>query len=315
MLPRARNCHAAIGAAVTRHAALLMMVDDEAAARRDLRKAGANMSRVRLQTLDTNDTWARDFGPLTVLDPRGKPTVLDFVFNGWGLKFPADRDNRITQQLHEAGIFGGTPRIVGDMVLEGGSIESDGCGTLLTTTQCLLSPNRNPHMSQTTIEAQLKHWFGATRVLWLNSGHLDGDDTDAHIDTLARLCPDDTIAYVACTNRRDPHYPSLAAMRRELVTLRTASGKPYWLIPLPMIDPIRARDGHRLPATYANFLVVNDAVLVPIYGQEENDVAALAAVARAFPGRAVEAIDCRPLIEQHGSLHCVTMQLPSGVIS
>lgn len=315
MLEWARATHAEIAAAISQRARVLLLIAEKAAtARRELQRAGARLDNVQLIELPFNDTWARDFGPLTVVDGQGKPTLLDFLFNGWGLKFAADQDNQATERLWRLGRFGKTPRQVGDMALEGGSIESDGQGTLLTTAACLLSPNRNPHMDEAAINARLKFWFGAKRVLWLRHGRLEGDDTDAHIDTLARLCPDDTIAYVQCDDRRDSHFKSLAAMAAELKKMRTARGKPYRLIPLPWPRAIYDAAGQRLPATYANFLVVNRAVLAPTYGQPDNDGRALAALADAFPGYEIIAIDCRALIEQHGSLHCVTMQLPFGVL-
>ena len=200
------------------------------------------------------------------------------------------------------------------LVLEGGSTESDGRGTILTTAECLLNPNRSPHLTQEEIEATLGASLGADRFLWLEHGFLAGDDTDSHVDTLARLCPDDTIVYVRCDDPGDEHHPALAAMEAELRGFRTREGKPYRLVPLPWPRPQTDSEGHRLPATYANFLVINGAVLVPTYG-DRSDAAALAAVGSAFPGREAIGIDCRPLILQHGSLHCVTMQLPKGVLS
>lgn len=315
ILAAARKTHASIGAAISQRATLLLAVaDDMDAARKALLKAGANPDRLRLYACPLNDTWARDFGPLTIVDAKGKPNLLDFGFNGWGLKFRSDLDNRITRLLHAAGAFGNTPLDTVGLVLEGGSIESDGSGTLLTTAACLLSPNRNPHLGQAELTAALKAHFGARQVHWLQHGHLEGDDTDAHIDTLARLCPDDTIAYVACMDRGDSHYIALQAMVRELKELRTTSRKPYRLVPLPWPTAIYDEDGQRLPATYANFLVVNGAVLVPTYNQLDNDRAALKAVGKAFPGYDIVGIDCRTLIRQHGSLHCVTMQIPEGVV-
>ncbi|MEZ5300098.1 MAG: agmatine deiminase family protein [Verrucomicrobiales bacterium] len=260
----------------------------------------------------TNDTWSRDFGPITVFE-GGKPALLDFMFTGWGLKFPAFLDNLVSRRLHEQGVFGAVPMRRPGLVLEGGGIESDGSGTLLTTAECLLSPNRNPHLSQAEIEAVLAAWFGVDHFLWLRHGYLAGDDTDSHIDTLARLCPGDTIAYVRCDDPADEHFPALQAMAQELEAFRTRSGAPFRLVPLPWPDACFAEDGHRLPATYANFLILNRAVLVPTYGVPQ-DGAALEAVAACFPDREIIGIDCRALIEQHGSLHCISMQYPEGVL-
>ena len=269
--------------------------------------------KVRWIELPSNDTWARDHGGI-VVEYNGSFEVLDFQFNGWGLKFPADRDNLITSGMWEAGLFKAQKKIWPGMILEGGGIESDGKGTILTTEACLLSPNRNPQWTKKQIEKQLHKWLGAKRVLWLAHGHLEGDDTDSHIDTLARLCDEHTIAYVRCDRPEDPHYEALKAMETELKQMKTAAGKPYQLVPLPWPDACFAPDGHRLPATYANFLIINGAVLVPVYGLPQ-DEAALSAIQQCFIGREIVGINCLPLILQHGSLHCVTMQYPAGVIS
>ena len=260
---------------------------------------------------DSNDTWARDHGGITVFENE-KPIVLDFVFNGWGLKFPADKDNRITRHLYEKGVFKADIQH-GGIVLEGGGIESDGQGTLLTTAECMLSPNRNPHLSQTQIEEHLKAQFGLVRVLWLHHGYLAGDDTDSHIDTLARFCDPDTIAYIKCPDPHDEHFSELQKMEAELQTFRKTDGSPYRLVPLPWPDACYDSDGHRLPATYANFLIINGAVLVPTY-RVPQDAAALEVFKQIFLAREIIGVDCRPLILQHGSLHCVTMQYPVNVL-
>mgnify|MGYP001104888211 CR=1 FL=1 len=274
--------------------------------------AGVDLARVTLVELPTNDTWSRDFGPLTVFE-GDRPVLLDFGFNGWGLKFACDQDNQVTRRLAGQGLWGTCPcRSVG-LVFEGGSIESDGNGTLLTTAECLLGPNRNPHLDRQTLEAELLRIFGAKRLLWLEHGYLAGDDTDAHVDTLARLCPDDTIVYVACDDPADEHYPELQKMAAELQAFRTLAGQPYRLLPLPWPQARFDANGDRLPATYANYLVINGAVLVPTYN-DPADEQALAVIGLAFPDREVVGIDCSALIYQHGSLHCVTMQLPKGVL-
>lgn len=257
--------------------------------------------------IPTNDTWARDFAPITI-EEEGRPVLLDFTFNGWGGKFPADLDNEITGRLHQLGAFGKTPLRNIDLILEGGSVESDGEGTLLTTEECLLNPNRNPHLSRGQLEERLKQELGVHTILWLRHGALAGDDTDAHIDTLARLCPDKTIVYVACDDPSDEHYEPLKAMETELKAF-----KGYRLLPLPWPSAKYDTDGHRLPATYANYLVINGAVLVPTYN-DPADPAALEVLQKAFPGREIIGIDCTTLIRQHGSLHCVTMQIPRGVL-
>ena len=311
-LPAVEPVFAEIARAISQSARVLIVAPAAEPVRERLGLAGADQDRISLFQLAGNDTWSRDFGPITVLED-GRPVLLDFGFNGWGLKFAADLDNRITRGLADLGAFGSHEVRVPGLILEGGSIESDGAGTILTTRRCLLSPNRNPHLDSRGIEQQLCLLLGATRVLWLAHGYLAGDDTDSHIDTLARLCPEDTIAYVRCDNQADEHYQELAAMEAELQAFRTMAGVPYRLVPLPWPQACFGPDGHRLPATYANFLVINNAVLVPTYGVPQ-DAAALETIARIFPGRQVVGINCLPLIAQHGSLHCVTMQIPHGVL-
>jgi len=301
-----------IARAVSRYERLLIVAPAIEPVWQRLDQGGVDMQRVSLYRMDTNDTWARDFGPITVFEDD-TPVLLDFGFNAWGLKFAADLDNLITGNLIRAGAFGPCKVCIPGLILEGGSIESDGAGTLLTTTACLLSLNRNPHLDRRGVERTLSEHLGLHRVLWLENGALAGDDTDAHIDTLARFCPDDTIVYVRCEDAADEHFPALTSMEAELRTFRTVKGEPYHLIPLPWPQPCFHADGHRLPATYANFLAINGAVLVPIYGVPQ-DAEALAILSRVFPERAIVGIDCLPLISQHGSLHCVTMQIPQGVL-
>lgn len=260
----------------------------------------------------SNDTWARDHGPLAVKTEDGI-RLLDFRFNAWGGKFPWEKDNALNQHLATGGCFGDTPLDAVDFVLEGGSIESDGEGTIMVTSECLLTPTRNPDYDRAAIEALLGETIGAGRVLWLNHGYLAGDDTDSHIDTLARFCSPDHICYVRCDDPDDEHYPALKAMEEELRQFHRADGSPYRLTPLPWPDPVLDEDGERLPATYANFLLINGAVLVPTYEVPQDDDA-LTTFRSLFPDREIIPIPCRPLVEQHGSLHCVTMQLPQGVV-
>lgn len=273
--------------------------------------------RVVIHPCPNNDTWARDHAFITLLhkqSPTAKALLLDFRFNGWGEKFAADKDNAINRTLHQAGAYVGEYRDHNDFVLEGGSIESDGHGTILTTSQCLLAPHRNQPLAQADIEQRLKQMLCADRILWLDHGNLIGDDTDGHVDTIARFAPDDTILYVSPGNTEDEQYADFLALEAQLRQLRTADGRPYHLIPLPMPEPIY--DGpDRLPATYANFLVINGAVVVPTYNQPEADRAAINAIASAFPGRDIIPIDARTIIRQHGSIHCITMQYPAGVVN
>ena len=269
------------------------------------------LQNITLHQMPTNDTWARDHGFLTLIGEE-QPRLLDFRFNGWGEKFEATLDNEICRHMNEQHILRGTYENHLDFVLEGGSIESDGRGTILTTSQCLLAPHRNQPLTQAEIEERLLHTLHAQRILWLDHGYLAGDDTDSHVDTLARLCPADTIAYVQCTDTQDEHYQELHLMEEQLRTFRTLEDQPYRLIPLPMAPVRHDEDGERLPSTYANFLIINDAVLMPTYGDPYLDEQARKQLQKAFPKHEIVGIDCQVLIRQHGSLHCCTMQFPVG---
>ena len=262
-----------------------------------------------LSAIPSNDTWARDHGFITLVDDQGHARLLDFCFNGWGEKFAADLDNAINRRLYEEEKLQGEYIDCLDFVLEGGSIESDGKGTVFTTTGCLLAPHRNQPLTQAQIEQRLKQELHAERILWIDHGNLTGDDTDGHIDTLVRICPNDTLLYVGCDDPDDEQYTELKLMEEQLKTFRTLDGKPYRLLKLPMPRPIYD-DGDRLPATYANFLVINNAVLCPTYAQPDLDAEALRLIKEAFPDRDIVGIDCRSIIKQHGSLHCCTMQFP-----
>jgi agmatine deiminase len=316
LLPEVEPVYTEIARHISRREKILINCWDDThrdAVRNRLQAAGAIMNNVICHCIHSNDTWTRDYGPLTVLDDDA-PQLLDFTFNGWGGKFDAELDNRATAALHHAGVLGNAPLTNVDMVLEGGSIEVDGHGTLLTTEHCLLAPTRNPGLNRADIEARLRTAFGVTNILWLRHGHLEGDDTDSHIDTLARFCDPHTVAYVACDDPADPHYAGLQAMAAELGACRDAQGQPYRLVPLPWptakYDP---DDGRRLAASYANFLIINGAVLAPIY-DDPADAEALHRLQSCFPDRETIGIPCMPLIRQNGSLHCITMQLPAGVL-
>jgi N-carbamoylputrescine amidase len=255
--------------------------------------------------LDSNDTWSRDFGGITIKQDDIY-TILDFKFNAWGKKFEFSKDDKITKQLKLKGLLKQYSHKSVNMVLEGGSIDSNGAGIILTTKKCLLEKNRNPHLNQRAIEKQLIENLGAKKVLWLENGSLEGDDTNSHIDTLARFVNSNTIVYQTCDDKNDVNYASLKAMENELKTLRDLNNEPFNLIPLPSIKPIYNQD-KRLPATYANFLIINGAVLVPFYNDKNDDVV-LEIFKKLFPSRDIIAIDSTTLIKQHGSLHCVTMQ-------
>jgi len=315
MLDEVNACFVNIAREISSREDLLIVCADEQEVRTLL--SNVDTTRIRFTQLPTNDTWARDHGGITVFED-GKPAVLDFTFNGWGMKFPANFDNLITKRLFEENIFAGNVEYRNrlNFVLEGGSIESDGRGTILTTAECLLSDNRN-NMTKDEVEARLKEYLGAGRILWLHHGYLAGDDTDSHVDTLARLCNNHTIAYVKCDDEQDEHYEELKKMEDELkqFCLYKASPSPevndlgegYSLIPLPMADAVYDENGERLPATYANFLIINGAVLMPVYNSPKDEIARQQ-LQKVFPDREIVCIDCNALIKQHGSLHCVTMQ-------
>lgn len=303
------ECYCAMAREISIREPLLIVAQNPEEVRTQLESHHIDCKNIRLFECKTNDTWARDHAFLSCLH-QGQRILMDFQFNGWGLKFAANYDNQINSKLSHANMIEGIYTDCRDFVLEGGSIESDGEGTLLTTTSCLLAENRNNISDKKTLETQLLQFFNAKRVLWLNHSWLAGDDTDGHIDTVARFCDKETIAYVQCNDKADEHFAELKAMEEELKAFRTPDGKPYKLIPLPL--PAAIYDGEdRLPATYANFLIMNTAVLVPTYGQKENDAIALSQLRHVFPNREIIGIDCRVLIKQHGSLHCSTMQYPS----
>ncbi|WP_110600144.1 agmatine deiminase family protein [Salinicola lusitanus] len=302
--------------AITRYQPVLIVVhDDRQRALLGARFAalGVDAARYHLAVAPSDDTWARDHGPIAI-ERDGTLELLDYVFTGWGGKFAAERDDALTRTLADQQLFAAAV-VSQALILEGGAIDTDGEGTLLTTSACLLNPNRNPGLDRDAIENQLAEQLGVSRVLWLEHGHLEGDDTDSHVDTLARFCDPATIAYVRCDDPDDVHHEALMAMEEELKALRREDGSPYRLLPLPWPKPcFDPEDGHRLPATYANFLIINGAVLVPTYG-DAADYRALKVLDEAFPGRDVIPIDCRAVIRQHGSLHCLTMQLPRGSLN
>lgn len=305
--------YAEMANAITRYEKLLVVAPEPELVKKELSKrlTSCQLDNIIFHKCPTNDTWARDHGFIT-LGGDGTYTLLDFRFNGWGNKFEAALDNAINRSLYDNGVVEGTYTDLNSFVLEGGSIESDGRGTVLTTSQCLLAPHRNQPLTRSEIELKLKSMLHAERILWIDYGHLEGDDTDGHIDTLVRIAPDDTLLYIGCDDKSDSHYDDLKRMEEQLKTFRTADGKPYRLMRLPMPAAIYD-DGDRLPATYANYVIVNGAVIYPTYNQPDNDAEAERVIKAAFPGRDVIGIDSRTVIRQHGSLHCCTMQLYSKI--
>ena len=257
--------------------------------------------------IPTNDTWIRDYGYISIIEDEEKK-LLDFTFDGWGGKFEATLDNSVNKALHKKGYMGITPLESIDFVLEGGSIESDGEGTILTTTACLCNPNRNGGLAKKQVEKKLQQMLGTQKVLWLDYGYLAGDDTDSHIDTLARFVNKETIMYIKCDNKEDEHYEALQKMEEQLKTFKTIEGNPYTLIALPMTDAIYNSKKERLPATYANFLITNKALIYPTYS-DKNDKIVHEIFTGLFPSKEIIPINCLKLIEQGGSLHCSTMQI------
>ena len=311
-LPSVEGTYVALIAAITRFEPCLVLVPDarvHSHARQLLAAGGVDAGRVRFEVLDYDDTWLRDSGPITLRDGDARK-VLDFHFTAWGGKFEAGRDDLIVGALRQRGLLAADAYERIDFALEGGGIETDGAGTLLTTWHCL--HERHPQLGRGEITEKLNAWLQQDRVLWLDHGYLEGDDTDAHVDTLARLAPDDAIVFQACDDADDQHYAELLAMAQEIATLRTADNRPYRLFPLPWAQPV-LDEGRRLAASYANFLIINGAVLMPGYG-DPSDASAAAVLAQAYPGREIVVVPCRPLIWQNGSLHCVTMQLPQGLV-
>ena len=327
-LGEVEDTYIALVAAITRfEPAVICVADDDVQTYAGARLASArvDMRRVRFVEIAYDDTWLRDSGPITLVSSPSPPSLgekvpkadegdafrlLDFRFTGWGGKFEARQDDRLVEALEEAGTFLKSTRQPIDFALEGGAIETDGAGTLLTTWQCL--HERHPDLDRDTLAAKLIGWLHQDRVLWLDHGYLEGDDTDAHIDTLARFANEDAIVFQDCDDASDAHYQELQAMAIELAALRTVDGKPYRLCPLPWPQPV-VEEGRRLAASYANFLIINGAVLMPAYG-DPADARAQTVLAEAFPDREIVPVPCRSLIWQNGSLHCITMQLPEGLL-
>jgi agmatine/peptidylarginine deiminase len=302
---------ALIGAITRFQRAVVCVADDDLQtyAEARLRSARVDMARVRFVQAEYDDTWLRDSGPISLRGPDGF-RLLDFRFTGWGGKFEASRDDQLIEALCERQLFLKSSHEAIDFALEGGAIETDGEGTLLSTWRCL--HERHPSVGRDEITTRLQGWLRQERTLWLDHGYLEGDDTDAHIDTLARFAAPDAIVFQACDDPEDSHYAELQAMGREIAALRTRDGQPYRLFPLPWAQPI-VDENRRLAASYANFLIVNGAVLMPAYG-DPADASAAVVLAQAFPGREIVLVPCRSLIWQNGSLHCVTMQLPEGLV-
>lgn len=279
----------------------------QARARHLIEKAGADLSRVEFFNHPTNDAWCRDHGPIFVKNDRtGEVAVTDWMHNAWGGKYPPfDKDNTIPPKIAKAL---GVRRFEIRRVLEGGSLDVNGAGDLLTTESCLLNPNRNPELTKVDIEQMLRDNLGVQRIHWLGDG-IVGDDTDGHVDDITRFFRADGIVTVVEKNQRDRNYRPLRENLERLHTLRTAAGKKFKVVELPMPKPVFC-EGQRLPASYANFLILNGAVLMPAFRQPKRDTEAAEILANCFPGRHIVPIDCVDLVWGLGTLHCISQQQP-----
>lgn len=318
ILPEIEACYIEMARAILRYEDLLVLTPHPERVE-ELLGVESHPHHLYIMEMESNDTWVRDYGPLAfrITSEEGEiKAIADFTFNGWGMKFAAGKDNLMTRCLYLSRAFEADVQVMNRLMLtlEGGGVESDGEGTILSTYGCIYEPNRNPGFDDEELRNLLVEVLGADRLILLENGELEGDDTDGHIDTLARFISPKAIAYVSCQDSSDEHYHALKRMEEELRALRTISGEPYELIALPLPKPIYESDGHRLPATYANFLFVNGALIVPVYAQE-SDALVLERLKQALPDREIVGVDCRTLIRQHGSLHCATMQIPRGFIN
>jgi agmatine deiminase len=306
-LPGAERALASAVAVLSQHEHVHVNVKDAAHADhvRGLLPADADRAAISFAHIATNDAWCRDHGAIFVLDRAGRLTALNFRFNAWGGKYPPfDLDDAVPPQM--AALLG-VPSVTIDHVLEGGSIDVNGAGALLTTTQCLQNANRNPQRSQGEIEALLHEYLGAEQVFWLGDG-IVGDDTDGHIDDITRFVAETTVITAVEPDRHDPNHRPLAENRERLDTFRLAGGRSLEVVELPMPDPLLFR-GERLPASYANFYIANGLVLVPVFGCDR-DPDALAIIQTCFPDRSIVGIDCRDIVVGLGTLHCLSLQVP-----
>ncbi len=273
---------------------------------RRLLGAVAPADSVRYFRIPTNDAWVRDHGPVFVLRGAEAPRLaLDFDYNAWGGKYPPYDLDRLAGARMAAAL--GAPRFAPGIVLEGGSINVNGAGAVLTTEQCLLNPNRNPDLGRRDLERVLEETLGVAQVIWLGDG-IEGDDTDGHVDDLTRFVAADTVVTVVEPNRADPNHGPLAANLERLAEVQVG-GRALRIVELPMPEP-QYHGGQRLPASYANFYVANEVVLLPVFGCAA-DAQAVAVLADCFPGRRIAPVDCRVLVAGLGALHCLTQQVPA----
>lgn len=308
--PETEQAYADFAAAITHHELLRVICPCKENQRiaELLVSRGAVPEQVEFLDIKTNDAWCRDHGPVFVRNASGERAVVDFLYNAWGGKFPPwNLDNAVPEKVARAFDL---KRFPVPFVCEGGALETNGRGDLLTTRSVILNPNRNKGITEKTAEKVLCDALGMNRILWLDSG-LPGDDTDGHIDTLARFFREDAVLAIL-GKKSHPGYETMKHNFRTLEKMRTSGGEPLQVLPLPVPEPIRP-DGWReeiLPATYANYLLVNGAVLVPSYRQDKSDREAQKVIADAFPGREIIPIDCFNIILEGGALHCLSQQQP-----
>ena len=298
----------AIVAALGESERVRINVLDEAHERHAGRLLGKAVSpqRIAFHRVPTDDAWVRDYGAIFVVNEQRGLMALEFGFNAWGGKYlPCDRDAAAGKAMAAAL---DVPRFVPGMVLEGGSVDVNGAGALLTTEQCLLNPNRNPHLSRADIEMRLQHAFDVHQVIWLEGG-IDGDDTDGHVDAVARFVAADRVVTAVEANPKDANHRPLRANRARLAAARLSAGQRLDIVELPMPEPLHWR-GRRLPASYLNFHVANDVVLVPRFGCRQDGLA-VELLGECFPRRRIAPIDCRHIVIGLGAVHCLTQQVPA----
>lgn len=276
------------------------------------RRHVGDVANVTLHPIETNDAWIRDHGPTFLFDrATGEPVLIDWEYNSWGGKYPPfDKDNAVPREIAR---LLGRRRMATGLVLEGGSIDGNGQGAVLTTPGCLLDPKRNPDATRETMEAALAKWLGVRHVLWVEDGELAGDDTDGHIDQLARFVGERTVVVASEDDPHDENYQPLAALSRQLRAMHDQDGRPLEVVPLPMPRP-KYCDGQRMPASYANFYIINKAVIVPQYGDRADD-AACEVLSGVFPDRQIIGVPALDLVWGLGAFHCLSQQEPLATLT
>lgn len=311
-VPQVEEIFLQMMAALAPHETVNLLVDDEkGTASVRVRLAFPGADNIRFLQIPTVDSWIRDYGPNFIVSAGNKLAYNDWIFNAWGNKYEElKQDDSVPARLE--GLLE-MPRFEPGIVMEGGSIEVNGAGCVLTTEQCLLNPNRNPHLTKHEIERYLKNYLGVEKILWLSEGII-GDDTDGHIDDIARFVAPNVIVCAVEDNPEDANYKILQDNLSRLRAMTDVNGRAFEIVTLPMPGVVGGastgtRDLDRLPASYANFYIANNVVLVPIFGHS-HDARALEVLQRVFPGRRVVGINCEPLVWGMGTIHCVTQQQP-----